>query len=272
MPFNMKTFVNSGAALASACAFAAITNASPAAASETWRFERSKGGGYAQSCQNRRGGRFCATVFCGRGTDGWGIGVMGWEPRRGDGVRVAQIEVDGRGRELPIIREANPITGPIWRVDTPGAGNRLVDRIQAGRSLSMDVARRRAPIVFTLNGSHDAIAQLERRCERVAWGGKRRARPDNEIAEGLRIDRDGFVIGNDDFQLRFDFGKPEEKGRLSRRQIRRVMANRGFRRVTDIDYRPRRDVYAVKAVNRRGVPVRVIVDADSGKFRRIRRL
>lgn len=275
LPARLKTSLGLAAALGAATL---VAGADARAASERWSFERARGGGFAQSCQLRRGQRICAVVYCGRGVDDWGLGLTGWNPRgRGPDERIAEVGVDGRMIQRTLELENDRFVGDVWRIATRRGGDRFVERIKDGGALTVDLGRRGRPLVFSLNGSHAAISQLEQRCGRIE--ARQAARRDDrgrggdiEIAEGLTLDSEGFVIGNDDFQFRVELRDREKDGRLSRRQVRRLFNRRGFQRVTDIDYRPARGVYAVDGVNRRGVRVRVIIDAETGKFQRMRRL
>lgn len=184
----------SSAALVAAGLGAATT---PASASETWRFERVRGGGYAQSCDRFGGQRVCATVYCGRGADGLEIGLTGWEPRGRGERRDGRIAVDGRGRNAQYELDDRSPAGEVWRADLGRGESRVIDRIKGGLRLSVDIAARDRAYEFTLNGSSRAISQLERRCDsRVA---------SDESAE--------IRIGDDDFGITLRFGDDDDGDR-----------------------------------------------------------
>lgn len=250
------------------------------AASERWRFERAAGGGYAQSCGWERGQRVCATVYCGRGVDGYEVGLTGWTPRgRGD-ARNGAIAVDRFRRDAVYTRRDNPILGEVWEVDSPRATRRLIDRMKSGGRMAMDVAARGPAFQFTLAGSSDAISRLERRCARQAGyrGDDRRGgrwdpedRAPRGPRPGLAADDDTLVIGDDDFQIVLRLGANDGPRRLSHRQVRQIVRDQGFQDIDDIDYREGRNVYVVEAENRRGRDVRLVINADTGEIIRRRR-
>lgn len=89
-----------------------------------------------------------------------------------------------------------------------------------------------------------------------------------------------FGDANFGIHLRFDddrhgrhYGRRgHHSDRLPPRRIRRILHRRGFHDISRIDYRPRPDVYVVRAENRRGRDVRVRVDADTGHILNVNRL
>lgn len=60
--------------------------------------------------------------------------------------------------------------------------------------------------------------------------------------------------------------------RLSAKEVRRSLRDRGFRDIRGIDFRPKREVWVARAENRRGRDVRVVVDARNGRILDIDRL
>lgn len=180
--------------------------ATPASASERWRFDRERGGGVAESCGIFGGERVCAAVYCGRGVRGYEIGLTGYEPRGRRREREGSVLVDGRGVKAVYEHDRQGPVGEVWRADVGRDTNRVIDRIKAGARLSMDLADNGPAFDFTLNGSSAAISKLERRCDRRAdASGSRRDR------DGVQVSDNAIRFGNDDFGFEIRFGDDDRR-------------------------------------------------------------
>lgn len=104
-------------------------------------------------------------------------------------------------------------------------------------------------------------------------------------AAAVPAQADSLRFGNDNFSVRLhvDDGHRGHRGRhhldrrhrdyrLPPRQVRRIVRRHGFHDISRPDYRPRRNVYVVRAENRRGRDVRVIVNARNGRIIDVDRL
>lgn len=247
-----QRFMRLGAAILTSVG--AIAFASPSSASETWRFERQRGGGYAQSCDRIRGQLVCATVYC-VGDGEVDFGLTGWTPRGRGESRKGRIIVDGRGRNATYNKVEADGLGETWRAALRRGEGRVIDRIRAGRTLEVDIAARGAPFVFTLNGSNAAIAQVERRCDRIA----ERDRP-----RGPRAAIPGIRFGNDDFSVTLRFGEDGPRISTERDPEWRRLAT------TRVDRRRDRDVVQLDRKDGRFDALRLKVERNDVRLRRVK--
>lgn len=255
----MTRILPASAAVAAGVAFSAPSSAQ---ASDTWRFERARGGGYAQSCDSFGGDRVCAVVYCGRDTDGLEIGLVGWEPRgRGD-RRDGRIAIDGRTSNVTYVRETDPVVGEVWRANVNDRrAERLANRIQAGSRLSMDIAARGPAYDFTLRGSSAAISQLENRCARVDNRDDRRSNRVEAIDDAL----DGATIrlGDENFGIAIRLGDGPAVRPAQNRDWVQLASNR-------VDRQRDRDVIELDRRDGRFDAIRLRVRGNDVRIRQVR--
>lgn len=91
----------------------------------------------------------------------------------------------------------------------------------------------------------------------------------------------GVRVADSGFSLQFHIGDRDGRRyghrhrrveRLSPRQVRRILRRSGYQDIHRPNYQPRRNAYVVRAENRRGRDVRVVVSAFNGRILDVDRL
>lgn len=102
-------------------------------------------------------------------------------------------------------------------------------------------------------------------------------------AAAVPAQADTLRFGNHDFSVRVHLDDHDRYGprgdrhvrrdyRLHPREVRHIVRRNGFHHISRPDYRPRRNVYVVRAENHRGRDVRIVVNARNGRIIDVDRL